>query len=205
MGLRIDHVDGLYDPLAYLERLRAAWRTAWPAGLSLDREDPAPFERLRESWPVEGTTGYGFANLLNGLFVRASSKRRMHQSYEHFIGYRISWEQVVYESKRAILDTAFGAELRQLLQKLAEIAGADRQTRDFTLSHLGTALREVIACFPVYRTYVTDRVAEEDHRYIDWAIALAKRRLSTVERGSRFPAHALLNDFAPRAPRLAHW
>ena len=204
-GLRIDHVDGLYDPLAYLERLRAAAGAlpGRPVYLWIEKIS-ATFERLRESWPVEGTTGYGFANLLNGLFVRASSKRRMHQSYEHFIGYRISWEQVVYESKRAILDTAFGAELRLLIQKLAEIAGGDRHTRDFTLSHLGAALREVIACFPVYRTYVTDRASEEDHRYIDWAIAIAKRRLSTVDEGIfEFLRHALLNDFAPEstAPR----
>src|SRR5208282_5015128 len=119
----------------------------------------------------------------NGLFVRASSKRRMHQTYEHFIGYRVSWEQVVYDSKRTVLETAFGAELRLLIQKLADLAAADRHTRDFTLSHLGAALREVIACFPVYRTYVTDRASEEDRRYIDWAIAVAKRRVSTVAEG----------------------
>ena len=205
-GLRIDHVDGLYDPAAYLERLRAAAAAlpGRPVYLWIEKI-AAAFERLREAWPVEGTTGYGFANLLNGLFVRASSKRRMHQSYEHFIGYRVSWEQVVYESKRAILDTAFGAELRLLIQKLADIAGADRHTRDFTLSHLATAVREVIACFPVYRTYVTDQASEEDRRYIEWAIAIAKKRVSTVDEGIfEFLRQALLNELpagstAPRA------
>jgi (1->4)-alpha-D-glucan 1-alpha-D-glucosylmutase len=194
-GLRIDHVDGLYDPAAYLERLRAAAALPGrPVYLWIEKI-AAAFERLRDAWPVEGTTGYGFTNLVNGLFVRASSKRRMHQSYEHFIGYRICWEQVVYESKRAILDTAFGAELRLLIQKLADIAGADRHTRDFTLSHLGAAVREVIACFPVYRTYVTDQATEEDRRYIEWAIALAKKRVSTVDEGIfEFLQQALLNE-----------
>jgi len=204
-GLRIDHVDGLYDPATYLERLRtaAAGLPGHPVYLWIEKI-AAAFERLRETWPVEGTTGYGFANLLNGLFVRASSKRRMHQSYEHFIGYRVSWEQVVYESKRIVLDTAFGAELRLLIQKLAEIAGADRHTRDFTLSHLGAAVREVIACFPVYRTYVTDVASDEDRRYIEWAIAVAKRRATTVDEGLfEFLRQALLNELPPEstAPR----
>jgi (1->4)-alpha-D-glucan 1-alpha-D-glucosylmutase len=198
-GIRIDHVDGLYDPVAYLERLRVA--AAGPPGQPVHiwiEKITAIFERLRDSWPVEGTTGYGFANLLNGLFVRASSKRRIHQSYEHFIGYPLSWEQVVYESKRTVLETAFGGELRVLIQKLAEIAGADRNTRDFTLSHLGVALREVIACFPVYRTYVADQASEEDKRYIDWAIAVAKRRASVVGDGIfDFLRLALLNELPP--------
>jgi (1->4)-alpha-D-glucan 1-alpha-D-glucosylmutase len=204
-GVRIDHVDGLYDPVAYLERLRAA--AAGPAGQAVHiwiEKITAIFERLPETWPVEGTTGYGFANILNGLFVRASSKRRMHQSYEHFIGYRVSWEQVAYESKRAVLDTAFGGELRLLIQKLAELAGADRHTRDFTLSHLGAAVRELIACFPVYRTYVADRASEEDRRYIEWAIALAKQRISMVDVGIfEFLRQALLNELPPEssAPR----
>ncbi|MGA3157020.1 MAG: malto-oligosyltrehalose synthase [Steroidobacteraceae bacterium] len=204
-GVRIDHVDGLYDPMTYLERLRAA--AAGPPGQPIHiwiEKITAIFERLPETWPVEGTTGYGFTNLLNGLFVRASSKRRMHQSYEHFVGYRVSWEQVVYESKRTVLETAFGAELRLLIQKLAELAGADRHTRDFTLSHLGTAVREVIACFPVYRTYVADRASEEDRRYIEWAIAVAKRRVSLVDEGIfEFLRQALLNELPPEsaAPR----
>jgi (1->4)-alpha-D-glucan 1-alpha-D-glucosylmutase len=204
-GLRIDHVDGLYDPAAYLERLRAAAAALPGRRVYLWIEKiAAAFERLRDAWPVEGTTGYGFTNLLNGLFVRASSKRRMHQSYEHFIGYRVSWEQVVYESKRTILDTAFGAELRLLIQKLADIAAADRHTRDFTLSHLGAAVREVIACFPVYRTYVTDQATDEDRRYIEWAIAVAKKRVSTVDEGIfEFLRQALLNELPPQstAPR----
>jgi len=207
-GIRIDHVDGLYDPASYLERLRAAAAAlpGRPVYIWIEKI-VAAFERLREAWPVEGTTGYGFANLINGLFVRASSKRRMHQSYEHFIGHHISWEQVVYESKRTVLESSFGAELRVLIQNLAELAGADRHTRDFTLSHLGTATREVIACFPVYRTYVTDQAAEEDRRYIEWAIAIAKKRVSTIDSGIfEFLRLALLNELpadstAPRALR----
>lgn len=181
-GLRIDHIDGLFDPAGYLERLRAATTDGNGAHVHLWIEKiTAAFERLPESWPVEGTTGYAFANLLNGLFVRAGTRRRMQRAYEKFLGSGVSWEQVVYESKSAILEAAFGSELRVLIQQLAAIAGADRDTRDFTVSSLGAAVREVIACFPVYRTYVVERASEADRRFIDWAIAQAKLRVSGVD------------------------
>jgi (1->4)-alpha-D-glucan 1-alpha-D-glucosylmutase len=195
-ALRIDHVDGLYDPAAYMERLRAAAAglPGQPVHIWVEKIC-ATFEHLREGWPVEGTTGYGFANLLNGLFVRSNSRRRMHQTYEHFIGHPMSWEHAVFESKSAILENSFGAELRVLTQKLAEIARANRYTRDFAVSHLGAAVRAVIACFPVYRTYVTDRASDEDRRYIEWAIAVAKRRVTQVDETLfAFLQQALLNE-----------
>ncbi len=83
---------------------------------------------------------------------------------------------MVYAAKRVILRNALASELNVLASQLARIAQADRRTRDFTLNTLRQALTEVIACFPVYRTYIAERVSAQDRRYIEWAVARAKRR-----------------------------
>jgi (1->4)-alpha-D-glucan 1-alpha-D-glucosylmutase len=201
-GLRIDHVDGLFDPAGYLERLRAATARSGSEPVYLWIEKiTAAFERLPDAWPVEGTTGYGFTNLLNGLFVQAGARERMHRIYEKFIGYGVSWEQVVYESKRTVLEAAFGSELRLLVQRLADIAAADRDNRDFTLSSLAAAVREVIANFPVYRTYIVDEASKADRRYVEWAIAQAKLRVLPVEAAVLdFLQLALLNELPTQDP-----
>lgn len=190
-GLRIDHPDGLYDPAQYFSRLQE--RVAAMAGATLPaalpendrRELPlylvvekitAGFERLPTSWPVHGTTGYRFANMVNGLLVDASAKSRMERIYRSFTGTASAWSEVVYEAKRHILDTSLAAELNVLANQLVRIAQSDRRTRDFTLNSLREALAEVIACFPVYRTYVAEGVSADDRRYIEWAISSARRR-----------------------------
>jgi (1->4)-alpha-D-glucan 1-alpha-D-glucosylmutase len=140
----------------------------------------ASFERLPPSWLVHGTTGYNFTNVVNGLFVDSRAKARMDRIYQSFIIDYVEWTDVAYDSKVLVLRTALAAELNVLANQLARIAQADRHTRDFTLSNLRHALTEVIACFPVYRTYVTDG-ADDDRRYIDWAVARARRRSSTTD------------------------
>jgi len=176
-GLRIDHPDGLYDPAQYFRRLQDR---AGPLYLLVEKIN-ASFERLPASWPVNGTTGYHFANVVNGLFVDAAAKNRMQRTYQAFVGEPLAWQEIAYEAKHLILETSLAAELNVLTQQLARIARADRHTRDFTLNTLRQALTEVIACFPVYRTYVAETAAAEDERFIDWAIAVAKRRSSRVD------------------------
>ncbi|HET7596529.1 MAG TPA: malto-oligosyltrehalose synthase, partial [Burkholderiales bacterium] len=188
-GVRIDHPDGLHDPLHYLRRLqqRAAGDAAsedaageGPLYLVIEKI-LADFERLPEHWPVYGTTGYRFANLVNGLFVDASAERRFDRIYPAFIRERVDYETLLYRAKRLIMGTALAAELNVLANRLARIARADRHTRDFTLNSLREALATVVACFPVYRTYIRDEVAAEDRRYIEWAVGVARRRGGTVE------------------------
>ncbi|HEX6005943.1 MAG TPA: malto-oligosyltrehalose synthase [Burkholderiales bacterium] len=188
-GVRIDHPDGLHDPLHYLRRLqqRAAGDAAsedaageGPLYLVIEKI-LADFERLPEHWPVYGTTGYRFANLVNGLFVDASAERRFDRIYPAFIRERVDYETLLYRAKRLIMGTALAAELNVLANRLARIARADRHTRDFTLNSLREALATVVACFPVYRTYIVDEVTAEDRRYIEWAVGVAHRRGATVE------------------------
>jgi (1->4)-alpha-D-glucan 1-alpha-D-glucosylmutase len=184
-GLRIDHPDGLQDPAAYFERLqsRYAERMSATAAPSKHGADPlyvviekiiAPFERVVESWPVYGTTGYRFAAVVNGLFVDTAAQRRLTRTYASFIADPTSFAALVRRSKRLILRTELAAELGVLTHQLARIARADRKTRDHTYDALRQALIEAIAFFPVYRTYIADKVGAVDKRYIDWALAQAR-------------------------------
>ncbi|HEY2591110.1 MAG TPA: malto-oligosyltrehalose synthase, partial [Steroidobacteraceae bacterium] len=189
-GLRIDHPDGLYDPAQYFERLQsrvaAARRAASPDAGDGQESLPlylvvekitADFEPLRENWAVHGATGYRFVNVVNGLFVDGAARARLERIYHTFTGERTSWNDLVYQAKRRVVDTSLAAELNVLAGELSRIARSRRSTRDFTPPSLRQALAEVIASFPVYRTYIAgDGVAQEDRRYIDWALALARRR-----------------------------
>jgi malto-oligosyltrehalose synthase len=185
-GLRIDHIDGLYDPLGYLRRLRRSIeraRTAAPGGRCVylvAEKITASFERLPSDWPIDGETGYHFANAVNRLLVDTTSKGRMGRTYHAFVGEPRQWPDVVYECQHRVLRQSLASELTTAANLLVRIAQGDRRTRDFTLASLWRALAEVIACFPVYRTYVTGEASESDRRYIDWAIAAARRRAPSI-------------------------
>jgi (1->4)-alpha-D-glucan 1-alpha-D-glucosylmutase len=184
-GLRIDHPDGLYDPRAYFNRLSESLvdATSEPAR---DNQPPryvviekilTGAERLPRDWPVFGTTGYDFSNLVNGLFVNPASARRMHRIYSNFIDEEIDVEDLAYRSRRLITRVSLASELSVLANQLTRIALAKRRTCDFTLNSLRDALTQIAASFPVYRTYVSCRgVSDEDIRFIRTAILLAKQR-----------------------------
>ncbi|MGH8149756.1 MAG: malto-oligosyltrehalose synthase [Steroidobacteraceae bacterium] len=141
----------------------------------------AGFERLPEDWLVHGTTGYGFANVVNGLFIDGGAKARLDRIYRAFVGEPLEWASVAYEAKRFIVGSSLAAELNVIAYQLARIAGASRRTRDLTLASLRAALTEIIACFPVYRTYIVSSVSSEDRRYIDWALSAARRRGTAID------------------------
>ncbi|MBW4053624.1 MAG: malto-oligosyltrehalose synthase, partial [Proteobacteria bacterium] len=182
-GLRVDHADGLYDPLGYFRRLtdRVAQVTAARGGHGIylvAEKITASFERLPPQWPVDGETGYHFANVVNRLLIDGGSKTRMSRVYRSFVGEPRQWPDIAYACQHLVLRRSLASELNTAANLLTRIAHDDRRTRDFTLDSLRQTLAEVIACFPVYRTYVTDAVADSDRRYIDWAIAAARRRAS---------------------------
>ena len=186
-GLRIDHADGLRDPQQYLENLALATARA------LGESDAQPRlhlytvvekilahdESLPQEWLTHGTTGYDFLNLLNGIFVDRRGGYALRDAYCRFIGRWDSWSEVLHESKRTILSASLSAELYTLSHQLDRISEQHRWSRDFTRLSLFRALREVVACFPVYRTYIrpdTLDVREEDRRRILAAVRVAKRR-----------------------------
>lgn len=185
-GLRIDHPDGLYDPAAYFLKLRDRLK----AELSPQNREAylvvekilTGKERLRQDWPVDGTTGYEYANLVNGLFVDQASAHRMQRIYRSFSEVAAEFNDIVYQCKKLILKVGVASELTVLSNLLSKIALANRHTCDFTLNSLRSALAEIIANFPVYRTYVNgSSVSEKDRCYVDRAITAAKRRSNAAD------------------------
>ena len=195
-GLRIDHIDGLYDPADYCERLqkRAMYlldgalaesptRTS-RAGQSLSQPIYVVVEKILgrgegvpERWAVAGTTGYEFANLVNGLFIDPASEEKLDQAYSRFIGRTRDFDGWLYDSKMRIMEDNLAGELNVLAHALNRISDAHWRTRDYTLNRLRSAIMEVVAWFPVYRTYVSPKGAsDDDRRYIDRAVAQASKR-----------------------------
>lgn len=142
-----------------------------------------PDEPLPEWWPVAGTTGYDYLGSANGLFIDRSTSRQMTATYSRFAGRAEPMSELSYSAKRLIMQVSMSSEIVQLGLHLDRISERNRLSRDFTLASLGRAIREVIAAFPVYRTYVGDFGDEpsgRDRAYIDRAVAEAKRRNPTV-------------------------
>jgi (1->4)-alpha-D-glucan 1-alpha-D-glucosylmutase len=185
-GLRIDHIDGLYDPAGYLLRLqrRIAAVTGDPHERALYlvvEKISASFEHLPPDWPVHGETGYHFTNVVNRMLIDAATRARMDRVYRGATGEMLEWGDVAYQCQQLILRRSLASELNVATNQLARIARTDRSNRDFTFNNLRNALAEVIACFPVYRIYVAERPADSDRRYIEWAIAAARRRRAAIE------------------------
>ncbi len=188
-GLRIDHVDGLYDPLAYLRSLQGAAARALGAP-----EDPGRLplyvvvekilmrdERLSPDWPVHGTTGYDFLNVLNGLFVDPLGAEALGDFYRRFAGGAADVREALATCKKFIMHVSMASELFMLACRLDAISEQHRWSRDFTRESQRFALREVTAWFPVYRTYIRgDGEA--------WTAATCGRRSS--KRGGGAPPRA---------------
>jgi (1->4)-alpha-D-glucan 1-alpha-D-glucosylmutase len=184
-GLRIDHADGLLDPAAYFARLTRETAAALSAGNGGSR---GPFyivaekilshdELLPEDWPIAGTSGYGFLNAVNGLFIEAANEDAIRSLWARMRGNRDSFNDVAYHSRRLVMGSSMASELAVLARELKTIAGSDRRTRDFTLTALRKAIVEAVACFPVYRTYVTaSGFSAVDRERIDLAVDRARRR-----------------------------
>lgn len=182
-GLRVDHPDGLYDPKQYFERVQGSEGGGDARSHYLVAEKILTGnEQLPETWPIHGTTGYNFSNLVNGLFVDPDSERKLDRVYRSFIGQHANFKEIVYQCKKLVMDQLLNSELNVLANHLSRIALADRHTCDFTLKSLRDALIEIIACFPVYRTYVTEQaVSESDRAYINEGVDCAKEKSTTTE------------------------
>ncbi len=245
-GLRIDHIDGLYDPTEYLRRLQAGYLRALGQALYQRATEPTTDEScgeklplptghtshapptasgappppwneiepefllkatartfsdrtrsplyvvvekilgteevLPDEWLLAGTTGYDFLNLINGLFVESSGLNELVKIYARYIDDRTTFREVGHESKMLILRAAMSSDLQLLAHRLNRISERYRRSRDFTLNTLRVALREILASFPVYRTYIGPNiVSERDRQVIYRAVAQAKRRNPAID------------------------
>ncbi len=176
-GLRIDHVDGLFNPGGYCTLLQDRGAALGHPQYLVVEKILARFERLRSDWRIAGSTGYDFMNLAGGLFVDGRAELAFDRIYRSFAGIGGSFDQFAYRAKKDIMRTALASELEVLATMLDRIAKMDRRSNDYTYNVLRDALAEIVASFPVYRTYVTgDVVDEEDRRYIGWAVGAARKR-----------------------------
>lgn len=137
-----------------------------------------PGEQLPEPWQVDGTVGYDFTNLVNGVFIDTRNRKAFTAFYHRFIGGAIDVDTLIYDSKKLIMNSALSSEVSVLGHMLDEISLTDRHARDFTRKTLRDAIIETIACFPVYRTYIDERgsISDRDREYIQQAITRAKKR-----------------------------
>jgi (1->4)-alpha-D-glucan 1-alpha-D-glucosylmutase len=180
-GLRIDHIDGLNDPAEYLRRLHGGdaeaeaeveQKTYIVAEKILGRG-----ERLPDDWPICGTTGYDFLNVVNGLQLHAAGVRAIENTYAHFSSSRVSFSETCYARNKQVMYELFPGEVNSLGHHLGRLAAGDREARDVPLSELVQALVEMTACLPVYRTYIRGyEIARRDRRYIEETLALARSR-----------------------------
>lgn len=167
-GLRIDHVDGLYDPSGYLKRLRSGHEDLFIVVEKILASD----ENLPSDWPVQGTTGYDFLNHLNGVFIRDANHQKFDSIYTRFIGSKTSPSEVAIDKKRLITGKHLAGNIDNLARCLKHISSQDRYGRDITSYGLKRALVEVMAHFPVYRTYLSHHgLRNADEKYIKEAVA----------------------------------
>jgi (1->4)-alpha-D-glucan 1-alpha-D-glucosylmutase len=181
-GLRIDHIDGLRDPLGYLRRVQERLQN------NSETKNASQFyvvvekilsgqEELPREWPAQGTTGYEYLNAVNRLFMLPEGGRVAEQTYFSFSKNKVNYQDLLYQKKRLAMSTLLAVEMRYLGRLLGILAEHDRFARDLPRLDLAQALIEVTACFPVYRTYIREmNVPNDARRYIEAAVAEARSR-----------------------------
>ncbi|WP_114209653.1 malto-oligosyltrehalose synthase [Acidisarcina polymorpha] len=142
-----------------------------------------PGEALPREWPVNGTSGYDFIYFANQLFIQLEHEEKFNRIYEEATGSRTSPDEIIYRSKLQVMQTSLASEVYVLTNLLNHIAVSDRSARDFTENILESVIRETIACFPVYRTYIDDRgqYTPSDRQVVERAIQRAKRLNSGID------------------------
>ncbi len=191
-GLRIDHIDGLYDPTQYLERLREkVGKTYIVVEKILGSE-----EELPSFWPVQGTTGYEFLNHVNGVFCKRQNEKSFNRIYSAITGFKPAYDDLVCEKKRLIMGRHMAGDIDNLAHLLKAASSTDRHGSDITIYGLKRALVEVMAQFPVYRTYISDEVStERDHVYVVKAVEGAIQSNPALLKELRFIERFLLPKF----------
>jgi (1->4)-alpha-D-glucan 1-alpha-D-glucosylmutase len=189
-GVRVDHPDGLYLPRSYFEKLQqrcAQTLRKHPADrravYMIVEKILTGGEELRRDWPVHGTTGYDFASNVTQLLVDRAAETALTNTFRKFISHSLHYGHLVYAKKRLVMRLALANDVNVLGNMVDRLSEQNRWFRDFTLQALLVAVRETIACFPVYRTYVEAGrpVADQDRAIIERAIAAAKRRNPGIE------------------------
>lgn len=186
VGLRIDHIDGLRDPFAYLQRLQERLRSEGASsgteeGYVVVEKILERHENLPLDWPVAGTTGYDYLNFANRVFVHPNGAQELERTYSYFIGRDTKFSEVLYQKKKLVMSTILAVEMRSLGRQLGELAAQARYARDLPRHELTDALIETTACFTVYRTYIRNLdLPAEAIQLLEDALAEARKRKSNL-------------------------
>ena len=191
-GVRIDHIDGLYDPAQYLTRLRETLGEAYiTVEKILELEEDLP-----PNWEIQGTSGYEFLNYVNGIFCYSKNKQEFSKIYRSFTSLNYKYEDLVYEKKGLILEKNLAGDLENLVQILKRISSHTREGSDFTIYGLRKALFEVLVLFPVYRTYVDENgISDTDEKYVIQTIEAAKKKVPSLINELDFIQKILLLEY----------
>ncbi len=177
-GLRVDHIDGLYDPEDYLKRVRERISNRYLIVEKILEYD----EKLPASWPVEGTTGYDFLDFVNGLFCKNKNENIFSRIYTQFTRSAASFDELVVDKKKLIIRTRMAGELERLSLIVEDIAKQDRYGADITLNGIKAALEEILVHFPIYRTYINDqKITKPEINYINKTIGELKYNNPRIE------------------------
>lgn len=191
-GLRIDHIDGLFDPTEYLRRLREKMGDIYVVAEKILELG----EKLPEEWCLQGTSGYHFLNQANSVFCQTDNAREFSNIYRRMTGYHEVYENLVSEKKRLIAETNLVGDVDNIARLLKRIAGQYRYGRDFTLTGLKKAILEVLVQFPIYCTYINhDGVSDRDRFYVRKAIQKAKRQIPQLVKELNLIEKFLLLDY----------
>jgi (1->4)-alpha-D-glucan 1-alpha-D-glucosylmutase len=181
-GVRIDHPDGLRDPLEYFNRLRAAAPDAWIVAEKILE----PGEFLRPEWPVQGTSGYDFLNVALKLLIKPEGIEALTRIYADFTGQSTDFPSIAHDKKLAVTQEALGSDVNRLTSIFVDICECNRNQRDYTRAEVRRAIREVASCFKVYRTYVVPErkeITDEDRDVIAAATEAAKASRTDIDPG----------------------
>lgn len=191
-GVRIDHIDGLYNPAEYLNRLREKLGDAY---ITVEKILELT-EDLPKDWPIQGTSGYEFLNYVNGLFCNPKNEGEFSQIYTRFTGLNPNYEDLVYQKKSLILEKNLAGDLENLALILKKVSSHTREGSDFTTYGLKKALFEVLVSFPIYRTYIESNVVSEiDRNYIKETIKTAKKIVPLLVNELNFIQKVLLLEY----------
>lgn len=197
-GLRIDHIDGLYNPTEYLERLREKTGDIYIVVEKIIELEKAYFSRQEEmpiTWPIQGTSGYDFLDSVNSIFVfyQEEAPEKITNIYHKFTNKKKPYQEILIDKKRLIADKNLAGDVENLANFLKKIAGKYRYGRDFTLNGLRKAIIEVLVFFPVYRSYITcEEIQDSDREYIQEAIQKAKAQMPQLVNEFNFIQKILL-------------
>ncbi|MDF2387973.1 malto-oligosyltrehalose synthase [Nostoc ellipsosporum NOK] len=191
-GLRIDHIDGLYNPLQYLERLREKMGDVY---ITVEKILELT-EDLPENWDIQGTSGYDFLNYVNGVFCQKETRFLFDNIYQAFINSRVDYASLVKEKKHLILERNLAGDIDNLAILLKNISNKYRYANDFTLNGLKRAIAEVLTLFPVYRTYITpEGITQSDRATIQEVITQAREQVPLLQNELTFIEKLMLLEF----------